>query len=58
MTEKAPASEGGRYRGKNRSEDRPLQKREIAGPPEGGRYAGVVAVAATMVAGMFTDWPS
>jgi hypothetical protein len=58
MTEKAPASEGGRYKGKNRSEDRPLQKREFAGPPEDGRYAGVAAVAELMVAGMLTDWPS
>jgi len=43
---------------KNRSEDRPLQKRELAGPPEGGRYVGVEAVAEFMVAGMLTDWPS
>ena len=50
-----PASglaEGGRCKGKNRSEDRPLQKKA----PE--RYAGVAAVAELMVAGMFTDWPS
>ena len=53
----------GQYNSKREGQAPPLQGR--AGPPflrqggpEGGRYAGVAAVAELMVAGMLTDWPS